>query len=87
MSVPSHPPPSYGAAQADYQYESLPQHDLHGAPRADGDVDPDDFKIGVTVEQSGPEIRAVFVRRVRSDYGGFLMRRYTRFSSSRFSAP
>lgn len=59
QAVPTHdtPAPSYGAADA-------------GAGATPRDVeqegDPDDFKFGVTVEQSSPEIRAMFLRKVYS---------------------
>lgn len=44
-----------------YTYNTLPQEEP-----ALAEVDPDDFKVGVTVEQSAPEIRAMFVRKVRT---------------------
>lgn len=44
-----------------YSYNTLPQEET-----AHAEVDPDDFKVGVTVEQSAPEIRAMFVRKVRT---------------------
>ncbi|PWN46421.1 hypothetical protein IE81DRAFT_319332 [Ceraceosorus guamensis] len=33
-------------------------------PRSEGDTDPDDFKFGVTVEQSSPEVRQMFLKKV-----------------------
>lgn len=67
-------PPSYSAPKG---YQPVPQHDTpapsYGAaetsttPRnVDEEGDPDDFKFGVTVEQSSPEIRAMFLRKVYS---------------------
>ncbi len=58
QAVPTHdtPAPSYGAADA---------AGSGGVPRdVDQEEDPDDFKFGVTVEQSSPEIRAMFLRKV-----------------------
>lgn len=52
MSAAQAPPP--------YKYQAVSTSDEH---EIRGEVDPDDFKIGVTVEQSAPEIRAMFVRR------------------------
>jgi len=52
-----------------YSYQSVSQQDdatAHPDPALQGEVNPDDFKIGVTVEQSAPEIRAMFVRKVYS---------------------
>lgn len=75
MSAPYAAPPSY----APKGYQAVPQHDTPapsygaastdaGAGAAPRDVeqegDPDDFKFGVTVEQSSPEIRAMFLRKV-----------------------
>lgn len=66
-------PPSYTAPSAPKGYQAVPQHDApsYGAaetsttPRnVDEEGDPDDFKFGVTVEQSSPEIRAMFLRKV-----------------------
>lgn len=63
-------PPSYTAPKG---YQAVPQHDApsYGAaetsnvPRnAEEEGDPDDFKFGVTVEQSSPEVRAMFLRKV-----------------------
>ncbi|EST06330.1 Bax inhibitor 1-related [Kalmanozyma brasiliensis GHG001] len=66
-------PPSYTAPKG---YQPVPTHDTpaptYGAadPTAPRNVeeegDPDDFKFGVTVEQSSPEIRAMFLRKVYS---------------------
>ena len=53
MSAAQAPPP--------YNYQAVSTSDEH---EIHGEVDPDDFKIGVTVEQSAPEIRAMFVRKV-----------------------
>ena len=53
MSAAQAPPP--------YKYQAVSTSDEH---EIRGEVDPDDFKIGVTVEQSAPEIRAMFVRKV-----------------------
>jgi hypothetical protein len=33
-------------------------------PRQEGDVDADDFKYGVSVEQSTPEVRQMFLKKV-----------------------
>ena len=52
MSAAQAPPP--------YKYQAVSTSDEH---EIRGEVDPDDFKIGVTVEQSAPEIRAMFVRK------------------------
>ncbi|PWN52128.1 UPF0005-domain-containing protein [Violaceomyces palustris] len=71
----SQPPPGYNPKgyQAVPQSEHhLPPNQSHAAsssdelfePRVEGDVDPDDFKFGVTVEQSSPEIRLMFLRKV-----------------------
>ena len=55
-------PPAYETRDA-RSYQAIPQEEQDA--RIDGDVDPDDFKVGVTVEQSTPEIRSMFVRKVR----------------------
>lgn len=71
----SQAPPSYVAPKTHTGgYEEVPQADidatsssqplLHDQPRQEGDVDPDDFKYGVTVEQSAPEIRQMFLKKV-----------------------
>lgn len=67
-------PPSYTAPKSHSGgYQSVSQDErsgspsqplLHDAPREEGDVDPDDFKFGVTVEQSSPEIRQMFLKKV-----------------------
>ncbi|WFD26506.1 hypothetical protein MNAN1_001489 [Malassezia nana] len=49
------------AAPPPYAYDAIPSEEPVHA-----DVDQDDFKVGVTVEQSAPEIRAMFVRKVYS---------------------
>jgi hypothetical protein len=73
MSYPQ-APPSYTAPKSHSGgYQAIPTEDragspsqplLHDAPREEGDVDPDDFKYGVTVEQSSPEIRQMFLKKV-----------------------
>ncbi|KAI3480723.1 hypothetical protein L1887_57202 [Cichorium endivia] len=55
QAVPQHDAPSYGAA-ADAGAGAAPRD-------VDQEGDPDDFKFGVTVEQSSPEIRAMFLRK------------------------
>lgn len=74
MSFPQ-APPSYTAPKSHSGgYQSIPQEEGHAGssqpllgdePREEGDVDPDDFKFGVTVEQSSPEIRQMFLKKVR----------------------
>jgi len=54
MSKADAPPP--------YRYQAIETNETVDH----GEVNPDDFKIGVTVEQSAPEIRAMFVRKVYS---------------------
>lgn len=48
------------SAPPPYTYAAIPADEPLGA----GEVDADDFKFGVTVEQSAPEIRAMFLRKV-----------------------
>lgn len=68
-------PPSYAPPKRAGGYQAIPQDEqapLAGAsaemdaaaPRSDGDVDPDDFKFGVTVSQSSIEIRQQFLKKV-----------------------
>ncbi|EPQ31530.1 uncharacterized protein PFL1_00863 [Pseudozyma flocculosa PF-1] len=57
----SEPPAGVPAAGA-----SSSTDNLFDQPRSEDDNDPDDFKYGVTVEQSSPEIRAMFLRKVYS---------------------
>lgn len=65
-------PPGYAPSKG---YAPVPQHDAQApsygaadptAPRDAEEEDPDDFKYGVTVEQSSPEIRTMFLRKVYS---------------------
>nr|CDI52003.1 upf0005-domain-containing protein [Melanopsichium pennsylvanicum 4] len=74
-NYPAAPPSYIGGAPKGYQ--AVPQHDTpapsYGAaetstqPRnADEEGEPDDWKYGVTVDQSSPEIRAMFMRKVYS---------------------
>lgn len=68
------PPPNYTGPKQHGGYQAVAQDDvatasssqplLHDAPREEGDVDPDDFKFGVTVDQSAPEIRQMFLKKV-----------------------
>ncbi|SOV06407.1 related to BXI1 - protein involved in apoptosis [Ustilago sp. UG-2017a] len=55
--IPQHDAPSYGAAETSAGVGAAPRD-------VDQEGDPDDFKFGVTVEQSSPEIRAMFLRKV-----------------------
>jgi len=82
MSQYPRPPPSYGAAPSsnryhspgqdasadpllgDNRYQAGPSNGIYNQP-APGDL-PDDFKYGVTVSESSPEIRNAFVRKVYS---------------------
>lgn len=52
------------AASTSSQTQQTPLLDGTGRPRAEGDMDPDDFKFGVTVEQSSPEVRQMFLKKV-----------------------
>ena len=54
MSKADTPPP--------YRYQAIETNETVDH----GDVKPDDITIGVTEEQSAPEIRAMFVRKVYS---------------------
>ncbi|KAN0061489.1 hypothetical protein ACQY0O_006336 [Thecaphora frezii] len=54
-------PPLAPSAAAASSADNLFDH-----PRSENDNDSDDFKYGVTVEQSSPEIRAMFLRKVYS---------------------
>ncbi|WFD32018.1 hypothetical protein MSPP1_003060 [Malassezia sp. CBS 17886] len=60
MSAAASAPPArlHGAGAS---YQAIPQSD---EALLRGEVDADDFKFGVTVEQSAPEIRAMFIRKV-----------------------
>ncbi|TFY76843.1 hypothetical protein EWM64_g7170 [Hericium alpestre] len=72
------PPPSYGAAPAPSKHHAHDEAEepLLGSPRRPGSSSshvydqpmpgelPDDFKYGVTVAESAPEIRNAFVRKV-----------------------
>jgi len=82
MSQYPRPPPSYGTAPPPNKYHSRGQdpsadpllgdishqagtsNSIYNQP-AHGDI-PDDFKYGVTVSESSPEIRSAFVRKVYS---------------------
>jgi len=68
--VPSQAPPSYGTAGSPYHDDSRDPL-LAGSSRGNAFFDqpegndiPDDFKYGVTVSESSPEIRNAFVRKV-----------------------
>lgn len=72
-------PPSYSAS-APKGYSAIPQDEeaQHhpasssaqeydpNAPRREGDVDSDDFKFGVTVDQCDAEVRMQFLKKVCS---------------------
>lgn len=74
MSYTQAPPTYTGPKTHSGGYQAVPQDDvagasasqplLHDGPREEGDTDPDDFKFGVTVEQSAPEIRQMFLKKV-----------------------
>ncbi|PWN31258.1 glutamate binding protein [Meira miltonrushii] len=75
MSYSQAPPTYTGPKTHSGGYQAISQEDnpgsssqplLHDAPREEGDIDPDDFKFGVTVEQSSPEIRQMFLKKVYS---------------------
>jgi hypothetical protein len=54
--------PAAASASASAATPLLASHDA--APRQEGDVDADDFKYGVSVEQSTPEVRQMFLKKV-----------------------
>ena len=65
-AVPQSDAPAAASASASAATPLLASHDA--APRQEGDVDADDFKYGVSVEQSTPEVRQMFLKKVSPEF-------------------